>query len=171
MTKLLIFIFAIQSHMSQNDSIFVYEHLFDIWKVYYDHQKEIPIVEIGGVKFGQLDTLYWINDSTAIGKNSFLKKRNNEVVYDNEELNIYVTLELEQYNDEIDWQREKIYSIQAYSHINRLIECYRAVDYLFKWDTKQDYIYYRDSNSHTNDYQPIYLKDFYEYLNNEKQTQ
>ena len=135
------------------------------WKVYFDPNKIQPVVEIGGIKYGHLDYLKSGDENLAMSQEGELYSKGDNLYYKNEALKINIKLKKKQYSSEIDYQRHKIFEINAFNEISKLKDSLKVGSYKFDWQVKDDYIFYRDNDSIPENYTPNYKKTFYNRLN------
>jgi len=120
-----------------------------LWNVYCDPNKEIPVIEIGGIKYGLHDSLL-IKKVDGLGNviyssnNGILYKKNNEFHYKNALLKIEMPLRSTPYSERIDAQRKNIYAINAYNEVHKLKSNINTT-YVFNWNVDSDYMYYKNN--------------------------
>lgn len=134
------------------------------WKVYYDPNKIHPVVEIGGIKYGCLDSLQRVNETLAKSESGELYTKGDDLFYKNTALKIDVKLKKKPYSADIDYQRLKIFEINAFNEISRLKDSLKVeyqLDREFDSAVKSDYIFYRDNDTIPDNYVPNYKKEFY----------
>lgn len=145
----------------------IYEGKKGLWYAYYDSSKTKIIIEIGGIKYGNYDYLEKrdISDDNIIACSSsaILYKKKGKLYYSNSELNIELRLKKKEYDSKIDYKRNKIFETYAFTVINKLKREHDFEDYHFKY-YKEDYLFYRDSDSSLQNYKPKYLQSFFEEL-------
>ncbi len=162
MLKLQIFLFAflglnMQTEEPNIEKIYVGKTFK--WTVYFDANKVPKVVEVGGIKFGYLDYL------KSVDKNKGeLYHKNGKLHYKNESLNINVKLEQKKYTSKIDNQRLKIFETNAFAEVSKLKDSLDVKNYMFDWNVRDDYIFYRDNNYIPDDYQPGYIRRFHNSL-------
>ena len=147
----------------QIDEIYVGKSF--LWKVYFDPNKANPVIEIGGIKYGYLDYLKRESKTLAKSEVGQLYNKGDNLYYKNETLKINIKLKRKQYSPEIDYQRHKLFEINAFNEISKLKDSLKADSYKFDWQVKDDYVFYRDNDSIPENYTPNYKKIFYNSLN------
>lgn len=159
---LAIFLMVLLSYNNQLEEIYIGKSFS--WKVYYDPTKSQPIVEISGIKYGYLDHLQRENETLAKSEIGELYIRGDDMYYKNAALKINVKLKKKSYSSEIDNQRLKVFEINAFNEISSLKDSLKVGDYKFDWQVKEDYIFYRDTDTIPDNYEPSYKKKFYSNL-------
>jgi hypothetical protein len=128
------------------------------WTVYYDHNREAPVVEIGGIKYGNL---VWLskgqsNDGiVAQNQQGTLYFKRGSLYYKDDGLKINTMLVKRKYTKEIEYHRFKIYEINAFSEA---LSVHYETDSVFHSTVKADYEFYRDNRSLPLNYMPAYKK-------------
>ncbi len=139
------------------------------WQIYYDSKKSPSVVEVGGIKYGYLDYLKCEDkhlDKTHKRSKLYTKKGN--LFYKNDELGINIRLKKKSYSTEIDYQRCKIFEINAFNEIRRLQDSLNTkFDFNSEFDSlvKLDYQFYKESSSMPKNHIPKYKELFFRSLN------
>lgn len=131
---------------------------------YYDDTKDYKVVEIDRIKGGYLDYLTDVNDHTiiAVSKYGKLYHKGMKIYYKNDSLNINCRFKKCKYNlPKDDDHRWKIFGLDARTRSIILAQKLNLKDYVFKFNTENDYLYYRDNKNIPKDYVPNYIKDIY----------
>lgn len=139
------------------------------WKVYFDPNKVQLVVEIGGIKYGDFDYLKKEGETQTYfdSQGGELYKKGDCLHYKNENLKINIKLKKKPYTSDIDYQRQKIFEINAVNKISKLKDSLQVeyqLDSNFASTVKSDYIFYRDNVSIPENYSPKYIDAFYRSL-------
>lgn len=135
-----------------------------LWYVFIDLHKEIKVAEIGGVKYGLLDVLDNAGQKDTIASSNIgvLLFKDGNYHYRNEELKLNIKLKKCIYTDKMDYNRYKLFDIDAFTKISALKKQFKNTDYKINSDEiYDDYIYFRDNVKLAKDYQPSYILRFY----------
>ena len=150
----------------------IYEGKQGFQYIYYDDTKEKITVEFGFKYFGYHDELVEVKDVSgdsviARSEKGKLYKRQRNLYYCNSEHKIDTKLRKKDYSPEIDKRRRNIFQIIAEGEISRLKDSLKVeyrLDKKFDSAVKSDYIFYRDTDTIPDGYEPNYKKKFYNSL-------
>lgn len=136
-----------------------------LWSAYLDDRKSTMIVEVSGVKYGDLDTLTRVENSAeglvASSRKGELYLKNGVYSYCNRELKFSVKLKRQKYTDRMDAQRQKLYGVHAVQVIHALKQRYNHPDYQISGSFREDYLYFRDHTDFPMEYKPGFISDFF----------
>ena len=134
------------------------------YHIYYDPQRDVPTIEIHGIKYGYYDYLTKAKPNNqgliATSKVGSLFKKDDKLFYTNSELRISIILKFVPYSKNIDAIRSNIFEIKSFFEISRLRDSLH-VD-CKSYSTYEDYQYYRDNKALPQNYIPAYKKKFFD---------